>query len=543
MDINFYTYLWYFLVFGFLGWICEVTYAACIEKKFVNRGFLNGPFCPIYGFGVVIIAFCLRNISDNVLLLFLGSTLLTTALEFITGFILEKFFHTKWWDYSKSKFNLFGYVCLSFSLVWGLACTFVVRVVLPVLDTVIINIPENISFAVSIAAISVLLVDFIITVCALAGLNKQIKLLAEIAEKMRVVSDKLGVVVSTGAVDTKKKIDSLDLEKHKIKLRRDHAELTGKYEEVLTKTGIIKRRVLKAFPDLKKKRYEGQSDEFELALKAFAENAKEFAGDVELKRQKLVLETYEDRLPKNVERPFGYGLCFNKLFILFMIGNVFGCILETIWCFIVDGKFEMRVGLVYGPFIPVYGFGAVLITLCLFKFYKVRDLWLFLGSMVIGASFEYFASYFQEMLFGTVSWDYTGTLLNIDGRTNLMYGLIWGVLGLVWVKDLYPVVSKLIERIPKKAGNVVTIALVAFMIFDSVISGAAIIRQDDRRENKPPRSEFGVYLDETFTDEYLEFIYPHMRDADTGIENSGAIHLENGEIIHPNGEKDSNKAK
>ena len=541
--MNFYSYLLYFLAFGFLGWIAEIIYAACIQKKFVNRGFLNGPFCPIYGFAVVIVAFLLRNISDNILLLFIGSTLLATALEFVTGFVLERFFHTKWWDYSKTKFNLFGYVCLSFSLVWGLGCTFVVKIVLPVLDTILSYIPENISMIVAFSTIAVLLVDFIITVCALAGLNKQIKQLAEIAEKIRVITDKIGGAVSAGTVDAKNKIDSLDTEKYRIKLHRDHAALTSKYEEVLSKTGIIKRRVIKAFPDLKKRRYQGQTDEFERALKTFTDNAKEFADDVEVKRQKLVLETYEDRLPKNVERPFGYGLCFNKLFILFMIGNVFGCILETIWCFIVDGKFEMRVGLVYGPFIPVYGFGAVLITLCLFKFYKVRDLWLFLGSMIIGASFEYFASYFQEMLFGTVSWDYTGTLLNIDGRTNLMYGLIWGVLGLVWVKDLYPVISKQIERIPKKAGNVVTIALVAFMIFDSIISGAAIIRPNNRQDKQPPMSEFGVYLDETFPDEYLEFIYPHMRDADTGVENSGAVHLDNGEIIHPNGEVDSNKAK
>lgn len=526
---NITTYLWYFLIFGFLGWVAEVIYAACIQKRFVNRGFLNGPFCPIYGFGVVIIAFCLQGFRDNLILLFLGSTVLTTVLEFMTGLILERIFHTKWWDYSKSKFNLMGYVCLSFSLLWGLACTAIVDGVLPLISALLTYIPQRVSLIVISLCFALLLADFIITVCALAGLNKQIRMLNEISEKMREVSDKLGHLISAGTTDAQNMLAEADKKRKELKNR--HAELTLQYQRTLAATGIIKRRVLKAFPDLRRKKYEDQKDELQLAVKRL----KEFTDDMEEKRRKLVLETYEDRLPKNQERPFGYGLCFNKIFILFMIGNVVGCVLETIWCLLVDHKFEMRVGMVYGPFIPVYGIGAVLITLCLYKFYKVRDLWLFLGSMIIGASFEYFASYFQEMILGTVSWDYTGTLLNIDGRTNLMYGLIWGVLGLIWVKDLYPMISKLIQKIPKKIGNIVTIALVAFMIYNAFMSCAAVIRQNERREGKPPRTEFGVYLDETFPDEYLEFIYPHMQNVETGVENSGARHLENGDIVNPDG--------
>lgn len=521
-----YIYGWYFLIFGFVGWVSEVVYAACIQKRFVNRGFLNGPFCPIYGFGVVIIAFLTKNITDNLILLFIGSTVIATVLEFITGFILERFFHTKWWDYSKSRFNLLGYVCLSFSLLWGLACTLVVKGVLPLINTLISNVPESVSHIVFMVALAGLVTDFIVTVCALAGLNRQMHALSDLWKKIQAVSNRIDELVEESRV-------GLVIEKRRLELQKRHAELTRKYQQTLAKTGIIKRRVLKAFPDLRKIKYNEEEDELQQAIKKFAEQATAFADEFEENRKKLVLETYEDRLPKNIERPFGYGLCFNKLFILFMIGNVVGCVLETIWCLIIDHKFEIRVGLVYGPFIPVYGFGAVLITLCLYKFYKVRDLWLFLGSMIIGASFEYFASYFQEMFLGTVSWDYTGTLLNIDGRTNLMYGLIWGVLGLVWVKDLYPVISKAIERIPKKLGNIITIALVAFMAYNAVMSCSAVIRQGDRREGKPPATEFGEYLDETFPDEYLEFIYPHMLDPSTGRENSGAVHDGEGNVIKP----------
>lgn len=512
-----YLYLWYFVLFGFFGWISEVIYAACIEKKFVNRGFLNGPFCPIYGFGVVVIALCLRGIADNILLLFMGATVLTSILEFITGFVLEKVFHTKWWDYSESKFNFMGYICLSFSLLWGAACTFIVKLVLPALDSMISMIPGAVSVFCFIAIGGILVADMAVTVAALVGLNRQIKLLSKISGDIRTISDRMGEMLVDGVLDAEEKVEALELEKKRAELTRRHNELTKKYEEVLARTDVIKRRLLKAFPDLKKKRYESQQNELQGAILRFAEN-------IETKRKRLVLETYEDSLPKNAERPFAYGLCFNKIFILFMVGNVVGCILETIWCLIVLGHFEMRVGLVYGPFIPVYGFGAVLITLCLYRFYKVRDLWLFLGSAVIGASFEYFASYFQELFLGTVSWDYSNTPFNIDGRTNLMYALIWGVLGLVWVKDIYPIISKTIQKIPKKIGNVLTISLVVFMLFDAVISVSAIVRNSERKEGKPPATEFGVYLDQQFPDDYMEFIYPHMQDAATGVENSGIVH-------------------
>lgn len=92
----------------------------------------------------------------------------------------------------------------------------------------------------------------------------------------------------------------------------------------------------------------------------------------------------------------------------------------------IDGNFQVRVGLVYGPFIPVYGGGACFLTVVLYKLYKLNDTLIYVISAVVGASFEYFCSWFQETVFGTVSWDYSDTPLNFNGRTNLMYALIWG---------------------------------------------------------------------------------------------------------------------
>ncbi len=97
---------------------------------------------------------------------------------------------------------------------------------------------------------------------------------------------------------------------------------------------------------------------------------------------------------------------------------------------------------------------------------------IFIASGFIGAAFEYLCSLGQELVFGTVSWDYSDTPFNIDGRTNLMFGLIWGTLGLIWLKSLYPAISRWIEKIPKRIGGMLTIVLAAFMIFDAFISCA-----------------------------------------------------------------------
>ena len=118
MPQNFYELVWIFIIYAFIGWCTEVSYAALDRGIFVNRGFLNGPYCPIYGCGVVIVVAALTPLKDNLLILFAGSFLLTSILEYITGFILEKVFHNKWWDYSNKPFNLHGYICLKFSIYW-----------------------------------------------------------------------------------------------------------------------------------------------------------------------------------------------------------------------------------------------------------------------------------------------------------------------------------------------------------------------------------------------------------------------------------------
>ena len=114
-----YQTLAYFLIYSCLGWCLEVVYAAVTTGKLVNRGFLNGPVCPIYGFGMIIVLYALTPLVDNTLLLYLGGVILPSVLELVGGWALYKLYRTRWWDYSDYPFNIGGYICLEFCLLWG----------------------------------------------------------------------------------------------------------------------------------------------------------------------------------------------------------------------------------------------------------------------------------------------------------------------------------------------------------------------------------------------------------------------------------------
>ena len=168
----------YFFIYAFLGWCCEVIFAAVKEGRFVNRGFLNGPVCPIYGFGVITVLMILWGVKDNFVLLFFGSVLLTSVLEYVTGYILEKFFHMRWWDYSSEHFNIKGYVCLKFSILWGLACLIVVDIVHPAIENLVLHLPVRLTVVLLCVLTFAMLADAIITAIGISNTNKYLKLLS-----------------------------------------------------------------------------------------------------------------------------------------------------------------------------------------------------------------------------------------------------------------------------------------------------------------------------------------------------------------------------
>lgn len=194
-----------FFIYGFLGWCTEVAYAAFQEGRFVNRGFLNGPICPIYGFGVVGVVLLLRPVGNHLGALFLGSLIVTTAIEFVTGFILEKIFHARWWDYSKNRFNIMGYVCLRFSLIWGLACVVVVRFVHPAIYSLVCLIPQPLLIALLCLFSALLIVDMAATLATIRKLGQRLRALTELAQEIRGLSDEIGQRISDSTLSVKQR--------------------------------------------------------------------------------------------------------------------------------------------------------------------------------------------------------------------------------------------------------------------------------------------------------------------------------------------------
>lgn len=228
----------FFIIYSFLGWVTEVAFHAITMGKFVNRGFLNGPVCPVYGTGVVAILLILGEQISKPWLVFLVGVALPTAIEFLTGWILEKFFHNKWWDYSSRKLNVKGYICLEFSLLWGFAVLFVAEVLHPAVAWFAGLFGEIAGTVLVGVCTAALIADTVATVMQIAKLNRKFKELDEISLAMRKGSDFIG-----------EKIAALTLKAEQGALHAKEA-LSEKYKSVREK---MPERLLKAFPNLKKR--------------------------------------------------------------------------------------------------------------------------------------------------------------------------------------------------------------------------------------------------------------------------------------------------
>lgn len=205
-------------------------------------------------------------------------------------------------------------------------------------------------------------------------------------------------------------------------------------------------------------------------------------------------------------------LTFVKLFWIFVVGSVFGLVIEDVFHLIVYHEWESRAGLVWGPFSPLYGVGAVVLTVFLNRFYYTHNLIIFIIAMILGSAMEYFASLMMEVFWHAIAWDYTGTFGSIDGRTNFFFGVMWGTLGLAWVRIIMPCIKRVFKHIDFKniIVRIVSFVLIAFVTVDIAVTILALHREGQRTENIPPASPIDVWLDETFTDEWMQQRFENM---------------------------------
>lgn len=442
MYYTMYELAWLFFAYSFLGWILETIVGTINRKRFVNRGFVSGPICLVYGIAAVIMNVFLWELLDNLPALFLGCSIVATVIEWLAGKTLERLNQKKWWDYSGKKWNFDGYICLFYSLLWGVLGVAALKVANPVLVSVYQLLPGVAGKILIWGFLSVTALDMAVSMAAVFHVKQTVPRVSRWHRKLAVWTRGFGLWI----VD----------------------KVSG--------------RMSKAYP-------------------AVMENAKAV----------------------EKEGRFAEGCGFYKLFWLFFLGSFLGDIVETIFCRITMGQWISRSSLVWGPFSIVWGLALVIATALMYKDKDKPDRHIFMVGTLLGGAYEYICSVFTEIVFGKVFWDYSGIPFNLGGRINLLYCFFWGIAAVVWIKILYPPLSRLIEKIPKKVGVLLTWILAAFMAVNMIVSAGALIRYDSRGKGIPAQSGWERYMDAHFGDEVMNRIYPKAVEVslDTNEQKDG----------------------
>ena len=201
---------------------------------------------------------------------------------------------------------------------------------------------------------------------------------------------------------------------------------------------------------------------------------------------------------------------YEELFWVFFFGSILGFVIEGIWHIILTGEWVDHSATVVGPFCTVYGVGAVAAFLVA-RILPRRAVGLqFVAFALAGSAVEYFTSLFQERTFGSVSWDYSSHTLNVGGRVSAQMAILWGFLGMVFVGLIYPVLRKLLCRMHTRRWHIFCIACSFFMAFNLFVSASAILRWKERKQDLPPSSQWETYLDNTYPNARMEYVYCDM---------------------------------
>ncbi len=255
---SFFIFFMYFFIYSVLGWIVETLYCRTLDGKWTNRGFLFGPYCPIYGFGALIIIAFLQNFKSSFIAVFFLGMIFTSILEYLTSFLLEKLFDAKWWDYSKMKFNINGRICLLNSLEFAFLGVVLTYIVHPTISNLILKIPIDLVQLISFALITIMAIDVGFTISTLLNLKEKLITLKESAEKL--------------------------MEKNTLQEKLSENYLYNQLSELrknlATKGNFQIKRLLEAFPDFEFNGLKSQINEFKLELK-------KIRGEINIKKQEF----------------------------------------------------------------------------------------------------------------------------------------------------------------------------------------------------------------------------------------------------------------
>ncbi len=234
-----------FLIYGFLGWLCESIYCSIPAKRLINRGFLTGPICPVYGVGGVLIILLLTPFEDNLFLLYFFGVLITSIVEYITGWLLEAVFHTRWWDYSNRRFQIQGRVCLRNSLLFGLMAVFLMRCIHPPVLRLLESIPEALLPWIAAVGLLCLGADTFLSIRTALQLSGKLQELESILEELRNRSEE------------RRKAGLASLQQSLATSQEEfRSHLKERQKEIEKGLQLLQKRLLHAFPSMDSRKYQ-----------------------------------------------------------------------------------------------------------------------------------------------------------------------------------------------------------------------------------------------------------------------------------------------
>ena len=252
--MNLTDYIFYFFMYGFVGWLGESIYCSVGNKRWINRGFLRGPLCPIYGTGAIVLLLCIyplreltANLYVNEIIIFFVGLVVCDTVEFLTSLIMEKLFNARWWDYSDRKFNIQGRICLTHTLYWGTAACLFAFVIQPIVSTYFINMINPVSRKTIVyIVLTVFALDLIDTVINALGIR-------DVLSKFKALSDDIAAFAVTAYNKIETKVGKFT-EESRAELEENLNSLKSRYENLKTETADksnkTKKRLVKAFPKL-----------------------------------------------------------------------------------------------------------------------------------------------------------------------------------------------------------------------------------------------------------------------------------------------------
>jgi uncharacterized membrane protein len=250
-------FLW-FIVYSFIGWLYESVLCSVSERRLINRGFLTGPVCPVYGFGALAVIFVLEGRTDSLIVLFLASALLTCTLEYLTSYLLEKLFQTKWWDYSARKFNLNGRVSLAGAAVFGVLSVLLIQFIHPFVKDMTGRLPADVLLIAAVLAFIVLTFDTAFTVRRILFLNGRLS--------------EIQTAINGFLASYRKRAEEL---KNAIMESFEQSEFySERIRSLLSRNRLNTQRLLRAFPKLRSLKYEDALKKLKESLQSYRDREK-----------------------------------------------------------------------------------------------------------------------------------------------------------------------------------------------------------------------------------------------------------------------------